>query len=291
MKNMLYVFLILVMPLLLSCRTDSNKDIKKLMDYWLGRKIVFPEIMHFYQYGDTVDYKIRNDVFKIVSYVDSNSCQSCKLQLLKWKQILLELENKNVELQLILITPYSSNMDELQHIILRDSFNYPICIDKMDSCNIINKFPTETSFQTFLLNPNNEVIAVGNPAHNPKIKKIFFKVVMNEGLQDFSEERSHTDVKSNSTVLDLGSFNWQLEQVGNFTLNNVGQELLVIDDVATSCGCTTVDYIKKPVKVGDSIVLKVKYKAEHPEHFNKTITIYCNAENAPLKLRITGNAE
>ncbi|WP_310591258.1 DUF1573 domain-containing protein [Bacteroides stercoris] len=33
------------------------------------------------------------------------------------------------------------------------------------------------------------------------------------------------------------------------------------------------------------------YKAEHPEHFNKTITVYCNIESSPLVLKIMRDAE
>ena len=58
-----------------------------------------------------------------------------------------------------------------------------------------------------------------------------------------------------------------------------------------SCGCTTVDYTQKPVHSDEDTVLKISYKAEHPGHFDKTLTVYCNAENAPFKLRVTGNAE
>ncbi|WP_373726842.1 DUF1573 domain-containing protein, partial [Bacteroides heparinolyticus] len=36
---------------------------------------------------------------------------------------------------------------------------------------------------------------------------------------------------------------------------------------------------------------EVSYKAEHPEHFNKTITVYCNAEISPLVLQINGDAK
>ncbi|WP_373758627.1 DUF1573 domain-containing protein, partial [Bacteroides heparinolyticus] len=54
---------------------------------------------------------------------------------------------------------------------------------------------------------------------------------------------------------------------------------------------TTVTYSKEPVQPGKEIVLEVSYKAEHPEHFNKTITVYCNAEISPLVLQINGDAK
>lgn len=34
----------------------------------------------------------------------------------------------------------------------------------------------------------------------------------------------------------------------------------------------------------------VKYQAEHPAHFDRTITVYYNAESSPIVLRITGTA-
>ncbi|MDE6349089.1 MAG: DUF1573 domain-containing protein [Bacteroides sp.] len=39
------------------------------------------------------------------------------------------------------------------------------------------------------------------------------------------------------------------------------------------------------------LVLEMIYKAEHPGYFDKTVTVYCNAEGFPLKLRINGNAQ
>lgn len=65
----------------------------------------------------------------------------------------------------------------------------------------------------------------------------------------------------------------------------------MIDDVITSCGCTSVVYSREPVQPGKSLDLAVTYKADHPEHFNKTITVYCNVPDSPLQLKITGDAQ
>ena len=50
-------------------------------------------------------------------------------------------------------------------------------------------------------------------------------------------------------------------------------------------------YKKVYLKPGKEIDLEVVYKAEHPEHFDKTITVYCNAETSPLVLKISGDAK
>ena len=48
-----------------------------------------------------------------------------------------------------------------------------------------------------------------------------------------------------------------------FTVENTGKELLVIDDVNTSCGCTTVGVFERTGSVGKTIDITVVYKAEY----------------------------
>lgn len=75
-----------------------------------------------------------------------------------------------------------------------------------------------------------------------------------------------------------------------FFICNIGEKPLVINEVVTSCGCMTVNYKKQPVLKGDSIEIKIDYNAEHSGYFEKTITIYCNAEGSPFTLKIKGEA-
>ena len=37
--------------------------------------------------------------------------------------------------------------------------------------------------------------------------------------------------------------------------------------------------------------LSIIYKAEHPEHFSKTVRIHCNSESSPIILTVSGNAQ
>ena len=100
-----------------------------------------------------------------------------------------------------------------------------------------------------------------------------------------------TKINLDKTSISLGRFDWQKEQKTTFTLKNAGDKPLVVQEVNTSCGCTSVSYSKEPVQPGRELNLEVTYKAEHPEHFNKTITVYCNTESSPLILKIMGDAE
>jgi len=106
-------------------------------------------------------------------------------------------------------------------------------------------------------------------------------------VPDYPTTTVVTDVAS----IDFGSFPYTEKQESRFVLTNTGDKLLVIYDVVTSCGCTTVSYSKEGIRPGGQTELTVTYEVDKMEHFSKTVTVYCNADNSPLRLKITGMAE
>ena len=63
-----------------------------------------------------------------------------------------------------------------------------------------------------------------------------------------------------------------------FTFTNTGKEDLVIQRVQPSCGCTTPDWTKEPVKPGESGMIKASYGTQgRPGPFEKTMTVFTNA--------------
>ena len=74
-----------------------------------------------------------------------------------------------------------------------------------------------------------------------------------------------------------------------FKYQNTGKTPLVINNVQASCGCTTPDWTRKPVKAGDYGEIKVTYDpTNRPGTFNKTITVNSNSEKTTTILRISG---
>ena len=217
---------------------------------------------------------------------------SCKLGLSQWQDFAVNVDSifpNTVHFQFV-FQPY--NLNEIRLLLKRERFNHSVYIDKNNKFNKLNKFPSNMNFQTFLLDRNNRVIAIGNPIYNPKVKELYLKIIKGEKIERRDESKViKTEVDASNISVSLGRFDWQEEQKATFILKNVGDKPLVIQDVATSCGCTTVAYSKEPALPGKEIDLEVVYKAEHPEHFDKTITVYCNAETSPLVLKISGDAK
>ena len=208
----------------------------------------------------------------------------CKLQLPKC----IELIRENDSLFGIKLTYYfyfhPKNLKDLKYVLRRDRFNYPVCIDLKDEFNRLNRFPSDMTFQTFLLDSLNRVVAIGNPVHNAKVKELYLSLLT--GKRKDVSFMMKTSVELDKTVADLEDVHWKEIQTATFELKNTGENMLVLHDVDTSCGYVKVEYSKEPVRPGKTLI----YKAEHPEQINKTISLHCNVENSPVHLQIKGNA-
>ena len=275
--------------MLASCQESREEAMLRLVKEWNGKEIKFPSHSTFTVLGkDTIDFSFVDADYKVLTYIDSMGCASCKLQLPRWKEWVHEVDSLTDGKVPFLFYLHPKDMKELRYLTRRDGFSYPVCYDEKDELNRLNRFPSDMTFQTFLLDRNNRVVAMGNPIHNPKVKELYLDLIT--GKQSAKITGTATTVVVNQSTIDFGSFPKTEKQERTFVLTNTGNQLLVIQDVTTSCGCTKVVYNKEPVRPGASLELKVIYEAEQAEHFNKAITVYCNAVNSPLRLTVKGNA-
>lgn len=291
-KNYILILNVFVL-FICSCKESTSNKITHLVNEWGNREIIYPKQMFFTVLGqDTIStYPISSNSYSIVTYVDSIGCISCKLQLQKWMSFMVELNSLMDSFVPVYFFLHSKDTNEIVTILKRNHFDYPVCIDEKDSLNLLNHFPQDISFQTFLLDKDNKVIAIGNPVLNPKIKDLYFNILLDKDGLEKTKHIPITKITISEQMINMGNFSWKANQEKEVIITNVGQFPLAIDEVLASCGCLTIEYNKKPVLPKDSTCIKIRYQAEYPEHFNKTITIYFNGEGSPLKLRIVGNAK
>ena len=259
----------------------------------MGREIVFPVHLDFVSLdADTIVKVNMEKDFKILTYWDAEGCLSCKLQLAEWKQFIRYLDRRDINNVQFLFFFAPQNKEGLLHELRINRFDYPMNIDRNDSLEILNSFPKEIAFQTFLLDKDNKVLAIGNPVLNPKVKDLYLRIIRGESPQAPSDAGTPvTTVSVSSAEADLGTFPWQEPQTCTFTLRNTGDRPLVIHDVTTSCGCLTVDYPEEPARPGEELTLRAHYRADSRGTVLKSMQVYCNAQGSPLRLRVTGTAE
>ncbi len=75
----------------------------------------------------------------------------------------------------------------------------------------------------------------------------------------------------------------------DFTFKNTGTAPLIIQDVKTTCGCTTPEWTKQPIRPGATGLIKVSYDVKgRPGTIDKTVAVYSNSTPSPVSLRIIG---
>ena len=285
---------ILLITAFFSCdneQKEKEKQILQLVNEWQGKQIVFPENTVFTRYlTDTTNYQIPQSEYKVLIYVDSIGCTSCKLQLHKWKELIEYTDSVTQNKVPFLFFFHPKDAKEIRYLLKRDGFDRPICIDLDDRLNKLNKFPADMTFQTFLLDKNNKVSVLGNPVHNTAVKDLYLKQIT--GKDTPNKNIPKTIAEASQTDIDFGTFDKSETKETTIEVKNTGNSPLVIVDVSTTCGCTAATYDKHPAKPGESLQVKIKMTPKDTGFFDEVVTVrYNSINNQPVKAKIKGNAK
>ncbi|MCK9311409.1 MAG: DUF1573 domain-containing protein [Bacteroidales bacterium] len=290
MKTRIVLILSLTILLLTSsCQNKKEREAKKIVTEWIGKVIKIPKDIQFSVFGkDTICTALIQKPFKVLLYVDSIGCLSCRLQLSDWK-ILMEEVDSIAPGKVGFIFIFQPEIEEELQILLRQNkMNYPVIIDLTNEINKRNHFPNKQTYQCFLLDKNNKVMMVGNPVHNPQIWNLFKNRIL---VKSDREDALLTSILVDSTGLNLGKIHFNKKSIIRFKLTNKGEKPLIIYSAKASCGCTNVDFEKEPIKSGKSTSITVSITPDNKGYFRKTIDIYANTNNSPTTLYVKGFAE
>jgi hypothetical protein len=183
MKHIRKTFIFLFLALILySCNENKlKKNAEKIVREWTGKEIRFPSgIDCFSITKDTSCVDLYSDNYKVLLFVDSLGCTSCRLKLTEWKRIMKEADSvfsKKTEF-VFYFQPKNRGEKELKHILSNNGFHHPVFIDKENEIDKLNKFSAKTEYQCFLLDKENKVLMVGNPTLNPGIWVLYKKLIL-----------------------------------------------------------------------------------------------------------------
>ncbi len=95
------------------------------------------------------------------------------------------------------------------------------------------------------------------------------------------------EIAFDKLVHDFGTFPEETGKVSyTFEFTNAGKGDLIVQDVKASCGCTTPNWTKAPVKPGEKGVIEVTYNATgRPGAFTKTISVKTNMGDVTLTIK------
>lgn len=105
---------------------------------------------------------------------------------------------------------------------------------------------------------------------------------------------SSLKTQTTSLIFEKVNYDWGEIKEGDkmthvFKFKNVGKEDLIISSVRPSCGCTTPEWPKEPIKAGAENEIKVIFDSNHKQgDVLKTIAVTANTEPAITTLTIKG---
>jgi len=274
-----------------SCKDNKKRDeVAKIVGEWMGKKILFPEGVPCYVAGketfpELCDELLRKE-FKILMYVDSAGCSDCRLNLVEWKQLIEETDNLFHGKVGFLFFFQSKSVREMTYLFIGKWFSYPVFMDLDGTINRINRFPKQMEYQCFLLDKDNKVLMMGNPVLNANILELY-KSKISGGKK--IEPEIHTTATANKTVHEYGTIGIGSSNRAGFTITNTGSHPLVIYSVSASCGCTNVEWEKRPIEPGQAVNISVEMTPEETGYFSKTIDVHCNIQETSIRLMVNGN--
>jgi hypothetical protein len=176
---------------------------EQIVRKWTGKTVIFPDnVKSIYPVEmDTVEQAaINNDAkkYKILVYTDSAGCTGCKLRLDIWKVYMNELYSKVN----FLFYFQTKSEKELMLFLENEQFRHPVYIDNKSDINRLNHFSDNPAFHCFLLDSDNKILAIGNPANNSNIWELYKKIINGE----ISDKLPVTAVEFEQSEIELKKF-------------------------------------------------------------------------------------
>src|SRR4030042_2352139 len=100
--------------------------------------------------------------------------------------------------------------------------------------------------------------------------------------------RNASKIEFDETNHNFGEIKYGGEASFDFKFSNKGKSPLILENVRSTCGCTVPEWTREPVNVSNSGSVRVIYDTHRVGAFSKTLIVYSNAANSPVRLFIKG---
>lgn len=176
------LFMVLVV-LTVGCRfnTSNAKKVDRMLKTLKSTPIQFEENSFVICRNGVNDKTVSLDEaqFKMICFVDSQECSPCILKdAYLWNGYVNVFKSGEVA---FLYVVSSKTVDAVRSQIRESGFSQNFYIDTLGKFKHENRqIPESSVYHTFLVDKDNNVLLVGNPAKNKHIEKLFFEIVNKE---------------------------------------------------------------------------------------------------------------
>lgn len=229
---------------------------------------------------------IINNEYKIVLFISNLACDFCfksELELMNKKLNGLKKDD------IIIFTGFS-NVNNINIIANKYKIDYKIY-------NIVR----DGTWPDFIINQTEPTVFILSNDHRvkylfvpnkflPNISSEYYDRVMSIFLQQYDAiEDNNNGIYFDRLTVDVGRIEEGKDTTVSVEYKNKMDKALIISEIKTGCGCTVIDWEKKPLASGLNSQIIIKYASNSKGSFSKQILVYSNAPNNPTKLILTGN--
>ena len=122
--------------------------------------------------------------YTLVVFTDSTECTSCNVsRISNWEEVTQDFffDSCRSARLVFIFSPSQKKIQEVRQIVEESSVDWPIYLDTANVFQRSNKqIPDNQLFHVFLLNENNEILCVGNPLYNEKLRNIYKRIIKGE---------------------------------------------------------------------------------------------------------------
>lgn len=264
--------------LLTSC-LRSQGDGEAIVAEWAGKEIVMPTDLKFQILDTEINIDSQTPDFKIINFIDSSGCTACKMKLHRWNDIIDEFKSiPDVDVQFLTIVNADS-IDQITSILKQYNYSYPVAVDLDNTFADSNNLPDQPAYHTFLLDADNKVIAIGNPVLNPKIKKLYKQIIMNDEnlMTRFGKLESRT----------LGVVSQNDEISTKFYIYNSDSIPYHIQDMIPSCDCISATVNRRIIQPETEAMVNITFHSDTiPGSFNQYVDVFFEEREFPSRFII-----
>lgn len=174
MKTIGYLSIVIFLFLLTDCNS-RKQEIAAIVKAWQGKEIILPDTLTLKVQGrDTVCPDLSEARFKILNYIDTSGCTSCRTRFYDWNLLQQQTDSLNLDVAYLFIA-WVKEYEELEILQQINHCQIPCLYDSTGTLGRLNQFPPYPRLQTFLLDSLNRVILIGSPIDNPSLKTLYLK--------------------------------------------------------------------------------------------------------------------
>lgn len=283
----IYRLIPLLLLAMISC-SDSNKEQQDIVAEWVGKEIVIPEGLGFQVGNIPVDYDFDAADFKIVTYVDSTGCTNCRMKLKDWEKVINSFKSSpDVDVNFLMIVG-SDKREEIERLVNDNNFHQPVAIDSAGYFSKANPLPPKSEYQTFLLDGNDRVVALGNPVYNPKIRELYARLIF-DSLNDGKTQGDEEEQICKNPVRGIGVVSKGDTITKRFRFLNDTESVLTLQEITPSCHCVSAKVDWKVLKSGEHADVEISYIADSvPQQFHRYADVWFKERPNPDRLVLHG---